>query len=207
MSRLETSPRRRSGSPVRPKVSILNQLTTRSMDALTHVFLPLTAVYALRRELVLDSPWVLVVAGVGLFPDFDKFLGAPGALHSLVTLVPLCLLVVGVEYALRGELAVTPVLVAVVLSHLVLDVVDGGPVPVLYPLVEGGIGFEYPIRAVFGAGPVGVSFEGPVVSLRETSPRPGFNTYGFVNGFGVASVLLFATIVVSDALDGRGEPT
>ncbi|WP_254538270.1 metal-dependent hydrolase [Halomarina litorea] len=177
------------------------------MDALTHLFLPMTAVYVLRTDLFADAPWLLGLAGFGLLPDFDKFLGVPGLLHSLVTLVPVGLAVLGVEYALRRDLVVGPVVVALVFSHLVLDVVDGGPVPLLFPFVEGGLGLEYPVRTVFGEGPLGVSFEGPLVTLREATPRPGFNTYGFLGGAGVSSALLFLTVYLGDRLGARGGGT
>lgn len=162
-------------------------------DFLTHIFLPSTAVYVLRRDLF-PSPLYLGLGGFGLLADFDKFLGQPGLLHSLVTLVPVCLVLLGAERAWRGESKYGPVIVALVFSHLILDFLEGGPVPLLFPIVETGIGLEYPLRTVFGQGPFGLAFEGPVVRLRTTAPAGGFNTYGFINGFGVANALLFLTI-------------
>lgn len=171
-------------------------------DFLTHVFLPLTAAYVLRRELF-ASPVYLLVGGFGLLSDVDKFLGMPGLLHSLVTLVPICLALLGLEYAWRRELTWAPVLVALILSHLVLDFVDGGPVPLLYPIVREGIGLQYPVRTIFGTGLLGVALEGPIVSLRVAAPRPGHNTYGFIKGFGVANALLFAVVYVGLNWQGR----
>lgn len=166
------------------------------MDFLTHVFLPLTVAYALRTAFFDTAPERLALAGFGLLSDFDKFLGQPGLLHSLVTLVPLTLAALGTERAVRGELVVTPLLVAFVWSHLLLDFVDGGPVPLLYPFVETGIGLQYPVRTVFGEGPLGLAFKGPLVTLRQATPRPGHNTYGFITGAGVASLLAFLTLVI-----------
>lgn len=163
------------------------------MDLLTHLFLPLTAVYVLREELF-GSPLALSIAGFGLLADFDKFLGRPGLLHSLVTLVPISLAILVGEYHHRGRLEWAPIVVALIGSHLVLDLLDGGPAPLLYPLVETGIGLQYPVRTVFGEGLLGVTWEGPLVTLRTVAPRPGHNTYGFVEGSGVASALLFATV-------------
>jgi len=172
------------------------------MDFLSHLFLPMTAVYVVWRERF-DSPWLLGVAGFGLLPDVDKFLGMPGLLHSLVTLVPFCLAVVGFEYLFRGRLAFSPVVVALVGSHLVLDIVDGGPVPLLFPLVETGIGLQYPAQTVFGQGPFGLHLEGPLVSLRTVAPRPENNTYGFIQGTGVAGMLLFGTVYLCDQRRAR----
>lgn len=163
------------------------------MDAISHVFLPLTVAYVLRRELF-ASPDRLFLAGFGLLSDLDKLLGMPGLLHSLVALVPLSAALLAAEWLHRRELTWSPLVVAFIASHLVLDFVDGGPVPLLYPVVETGIGLEYPARSVFGTGPLGVAIEGPLATMRVRAPRAGFNTYGFVDGAGVASALVFAAI-------------
>lgn len=172
-------------------------------DFLTHLFLPLTAAYVLRRD-VFDSPAHLSLGAVGLLSDFDKFLGVPGLLHSLVTLVPIAAVLVLLEWGYRGELTYAPVAVALLLSHPLLDVLDGGPAPLLFPFLTSGIGFEYPARTAFGEGVLGLVLEGPLVRLRMASPRPGYNTYGFIDGLGVANALLFLTVYVG-LETGRGD--
>lgn len=162
-------------------------------DFLTHVFLPLTGAYVLRRDLF-DGPVVLSLGAFGLLSDFDKFLGAPGLLHSLVTLIPICGAILVTERWWRDDLAYAPVVVALILSHIVLDFVDGGPVPLLYPFVGTGVGLQYPAQTAFGEGLFGLAIQGPLVSLRVGQPRPGFNTYGFVQGLGVANALLFLAV-------------
>lgn len=166
-------------------------------DFLTHLFLPLTAAYVLRRELF-ASPWALSLAVFGVLPDFDKFLLRAGLFHSLVTLVPFCLAVLAIESYWRGDLEYAPVIAALVLSHLVLDFVDGGPVPLLYPLIETGIGLRYPVQIVFGQGPLGVTLEGSLVAPRMHPPNQSNHTYGFIQGYGVANALLFCTIYFGD---------
>lgn len=166
------------------------------MDFLTHLCLPATVIYVLRPEFF-DEPWRFTVVGFGLFSDFDKFLGTPGLLHSGVTLVPITLLVLGVEYTVRRELAFSPVVAGLIWSHLLLDFLDGGPVPLLFPLVHTGIGLQYPVQAAFGEDPLGLWLRGPLVAFRTVAPRPGLNTYGFIQGYGVASALLLGTIVLS----------
>lgn len=163
------------------------------MDVLTHLTLPLLVAYVLRRDLF-PSPPYLLLGGFGLLSDFDKFLGVPGLLHSALPLVGISLVVVGIERQLRGRLVYAPVVVGLIWSHLLLDLVDGGPVPLLYPLVERGIGLQYPVQTVFGEGVLGVRLEGPLVTLRTTTPRPGHNTYGFVQGAGVANALAFCAV-------------
>jgi hypothetical protein len=143
---------------------------------------------------VFDRPWRFALAGFGLFPDFDKFLGVPGLLHSAVTLVPITLLLFAVEWRLRGKLLVSLLIAVFAWSHIPLDIIDGGPVPLLFPFVRAGIGLQYPVQTVFGEGLLGVGFRGPFVTLRMTAPRPGYNTYGFLQGYGIASALLFGSI-------------
>jgi len=173
------------------------------MDFLSHLFLPLTAVYV-TRPTVFESPWLLALAGFGLLSDFDKFLRMPGLLHSLVTIGPICLAVVGTEYRLRGDLRSSPVIVVLIISHLVLDFVDGGPVPLLFPLVETGIGLRYPVQTVFGEGVFGLRFVGPLATVQTTAPQAGNNTYGFITGAGVASLLLFGLVYLTDRWDSMG---
>lgn len=167
-------------------------------DFLTHIFVPLTAAYVLRPDLF-ESRLHFAVGAAGLVSDFDKFLGHPGLLHSLLALVPLSLGILAIERWWGGEVRYGPLVGGLVLSHLVLDFVSGGPVPLLYPVVKSGIGLTYPVQTVFGVDPVGVALQGPVVQLRTAAPRPGFNTYGFVNGYGVISTILFGIV----ALDGE----
>jgi hypothetical protein len=68
-------------------------------------------------------------------------------------------------------------------------------VPVLYPFIEAGAGFQYPIQTVFDAGTLELQLYGPFIVLRTIEPRPGFNIYGFMNGEGMMSGLLFALVV------------
>lgn len=175
------------------------------MDVLTHVFLPLTVAYGLRQELF-ETPAHLSLAGFGLLSDVDKFLGHPGLLHSFVTLGPICLVILAAEQWVRGRLVVSPLVVAFVLSHPVLDFVDGGPIWPLVPLVDTGIGLQYPVRVAFGEGPVGLALRGPLVTLETGMERsPGFRSYGFINGFGAASLLSFLVLYLGSHRDGRDE--
>lgn len=166
------------------------------MDFLAHIFLPLTAAYVLWPERF-PSPWHLLLAMFGLLSDFDKFLGIPGLLHSLIFVGPICLLILAIERIIRDEYKSSPVIVFFILSHLVLDLIDGGPVPLLYPLIKTGIGFQYPIQTVFGTGPFGIMFQGSPLTLHSAQPRPGHNTYGFITGAGVANAIVFIIIYIS----------
>lgn len=163
------------------------------MDLLTHLFLPLTVAYVIRRE-VFASPAHLGLALLGLLPDVDKYLLAKGYGHSLVTLGPLCAAILAVEYRYRGELRIAPVAVGLVASHLLLDFVGGSQVPLLYPFLTEGIALRYPASTVFGTGAAGMTVVGPVVDLKTASPRPGVNTYGFLRPAGVANLLGFLAV-------------
>lgn len=170
------------------------------MDFLTHLCLPVTVAYVLRPDLF-ESPSTFLLAGFALLPDADKFLGMAGLLHSLVTLVPVLLGLLLVERVVRGETRYAWLAAALALSHLLLDFVDGGPVPLLAPFLWEGVGLEYPVRTAFGEGPLGVLWlEGPLVSLRVVAPEQGFNTYGFINGTGVMSALTFLVVRFGDEM-------
>jgi membrane-bound metal-dependent hydrolase YbcI (DUF457 family) len=162
------------------------------MDVLTHVFLPLTVAFVLFPALF-DHPATLSLAGFGLLSDFDKFLGQPGLLHSLVTLIPVCLVVLGIGRIL-GRQTYARLVAAIIGSHLVLDIIDGGPVPLLYPLVERGVGLQFPAQTMFGRGPIGMDIEGPVVAANVAVPQPGFNEYTFIDAPGVAWLVAFVVI-------------
>lgn len=163
---------------------------------LAHLFIPLTAAYILFPDMF-RRPRYLLLAGFGLLPDFDKLLAMPGLLHSLLTLGPLCLIVLVLERVCRSEYRYGPLIIGFVLSHLVLDFLNGGPVPLAFPLVETGIGLEYPVRTVFGRGPFGLPWlEGSIVHIRTVAPVPSNRTYGFITGLGVANAILFVIIYV-----------
>ena len=164
------------------------------MDFLTHLCLPVTVAYVLRPDLF-ESPATFLLAGFALLSDADKFLGMAGLLHSLVTLVPILAALLLLERVVRGETRYAWLAVTLSLSHLLLDLLDGGPVPLLAPFVWEGVGLQYPVRTLFGQGPLGLLwFEGPLVTLRVIAPEQGFNTYGFINGTGVMSALTFLVV-------------
>lgn len=163
------------------------------MDPLAHVFLPLSAAVAV-DEGFFHPRYRLALGGFGLLPDFDKFLGLPGLLHSLLLLVPLGAGLVAVERAWRGSTGFSRYASAFLGSHLALDVVDGGPVPLLYPFVERGFGLTYPARTVFGGGPLVIEVTGTPVTLVTDVPERGFRDYVIVTECGVASVLLFGVL-------------
>lgn len=173
------------------------------MDPLTHLFAPLTAACA-RSSAFCRRPATAALAGFAAVPDADKLLGRPGLLHSLLTLAPLVAVVYAVERSLRGTWTLAATVAAFLASHLVLDFVDGGPVPLLYPLVEAGPGLQYPSRIAFDAG-FGVAVEGPLLSLRVIAPRAGFHTYPtLITGTGVLSVLVFVAVAALRPRDAGG---
>ncbi|MEF8813593.1 MAG: metal-dependent hydrolase [Halovenus sp.] len=175
------------------------------MDPLTHIFLPLTVAYVLRRDLF-SRPRYLAVGLFGLVPDLDKLVGIPGLFHSLVTLVPLCLALVAFDRWYRRGTGYGLLASGFVLSHLVLDIIEGVTVPLLFPLVTTGIGLAYPGTVIFGpeASPLWVAFDGLPITVEFGELRTGHaadaavgqNTFGFLDGFGVASTLTFLLISV-----------
>lgn len=165
------------------------------MNALTHIFLPLTVAYAVRPDLFTD-PRHLAIGAFGLLPDADKLVGMQGMLHGLLTLVPIAAVLLALEWRVYGRRTYATLAVLFIGSHLLLDFLGGGPVPFLFPVIESGIALTYPITVSFGEGPLRVAFDGPLVALTTGTPQPGYGTFGFVDGFGVASTLAFLVVYV-----------
>lgn len=173
------------------------------MDPLAHVFLPLLVCYAVRPDLF-ERPVHFAVAGFALVPDLDKLLGMQALLHSLpsLSLVTLAVLAVG-RY--RREWWVYALLaVGFLWSHILLDLLGGNAVPWLWPFVRQGYGVSFPMRIAFGEGLLGFRLEGMPVALRTGVPRTGHQTFGLVNGFGVASLLAFLAVYVGRRRFGVG---
>lgn len=176
------------------------------MDALTHVFLPLLVAYIL-RPVLFSQPYNLAFGLFGLFADFDKLIGIPGLLHSLLTLVPICVGILLLERIFRGEYHYSIIASAFILSHLPLDIIEGGTVPIFFPIITAGVGLAYPMALIVGpeAGPLWFAFDGLPVTLEFGELRTGHaasdvvnsNEFGFINGYGVATLLTFLFVFVS----------
>lgn len=176
------------------------------MDALTHVFLPLLMVYVLRPGLF-SGPHYLAMGLFGLLADLDKLIGIPGLLHSLVTLVPICIGMLLLERAFRGEYHYSAIASVFTLFHLPLDVIEGVTVPLFYPVISTGVGLAYPMVLLVGpeAGPLWFTFDGLPISLEFGELRTGHavsddvdsNQFGFLNGYGVVTMLTFIVVFVS----------
>ncbi|PSP90549.1 hypothetical protein BRC90_01165 [Halobacteriales archaeon QS_4_69_34] len=175
------------------------------MDALTHVFLPLLTAYAFRPD-SFSLQHYLPLGLFGLLADLDKLVGLPGLLHSLVTLVPICVSMLVLERFLRGGHHYSIIASAFTLSHLLLDIIEGVTVPLLYPAVTTGVGISYPMELLVGpgAGPFWFAVDGPPAALDFGGLRTGHaasevtsNEFGFINGYGVATTLTFVLVFVS----------
>jgi len=158
------------------------------MDVLTHVFLPLTLMYVVKRDF---DEKLLPLALFAILPDLDVFTGIHrGLFHSLVFLAPLSALMIGAEYALSRRLRCSPIALSFLYSHLALDFLAGG-VPFLYPFVELGVGVEFPFVIRFGGS---ISIVDVVPKLVYCYPKPVHGEVNAFSGFGVASALLFVVI-------------
>jgi hypothetical protein len=186
------------------------------MDVLTHLFLPLLVGYVLRPDLF-RQPQYLALGLFGLLADFDKLIGIPGLLHSLVTLLPICVGLLVLERLFRGEYQYSAIASGIALSHLPLDIVEGVTVPLFYPLITTGVGLGYPLGVTVGpeAGPLRFAFDGVPVTLEVGELRTGYavsegvegNEFGFVNGYGVATMLTFLLVFVSREYLAVGQPS
>ncbi len=185
--------------------SNIRQVRGDTTDLLSHVFLPLILIYAVRRKL---KPYHIALIPFTVLPDLDKFLGMVGLLHSLVTTIPLCLLLVLLEWT-AGKLTnkntsyeYSLIASFYILSHFFLDILDGGPVTLLYPFVKAGIGLSFPATLELGSNPFEFSINNIFPQLVYMVPKPS-KSYEILSGFGVASVILFLLIVSFDRLEKR----
>lgn len=159
------------------------------MDLLTHIFLPLTAAYVLRRE-AFGSHYYLLLGLFAVIPDFDKFVGMP-YLHSLIGVGAIAVVLLSVERVVRGSNFYSGIAGLFLLSHLFLDVLEGNAVPLFYPLVNAGVGLTFPLKVTFHSPTF--SFVNVPARLICDVPHMG-GTYPLFSGYGVASVLLFAVV-------------
>jgi len=164
------------------------------MDILTHIFLPLTVLYILKKEWF-NPPYHLALVLFTIFPDFDKFIGIPGIFHSFFTLVPLILVLFIFEKLAKGSGIYTSIAAFFIFSHLFLDFLDASPIFPLYPLIKTGVMLKFPLEISFHN--FGFSFVGPLIQIIYTELKAGFNTYeGILSGFGVVSMLLFVMVYI-----------
>ena len=92
------------------------------MDFLTHIFLPLTALYVLKRE-AFNPPYHFLLVLFAILPDFDKLIGMSGLLHSLVTLVPLIFIMLLLERHVKGTSMHASIAAFFIGSHLFLSLI------------------------------------------------------------------------------------
>ncbi|MFP3909398.1 MAG: metal-dependent hydrolase [Archaeoglobaceae archaeon] len=159
------------------------------MDLLTHIFLPLTAAYVLKRE-AFPSHYYLLLGLFAVVPDFDKFTGEP-YLHSLIGVGAIAVVLLVGERIIRGTNLYSGIAGLFLFSHLLLDILEGNTVPLLYPFVTTGVGLTFPLKVIFHSPTF--SFADAPAKLVCDVPHMG-NTYLLFSGYGVASALLFTMI-------------
>jgi hypothetical protein len=156
------------------------------MDILTHIFLPLIALYSIGE--FRKSYFLLSVFAI--FPDFDVFLGVHrGLFHSSIFLVPLAVFLMFLEYGLITKIKYSLVAIFFLFSHLFLDALAGG-VPFFYPVIDTGVGIEFPFVIEFGSSIAITEFLPKLVYITpELVHGKSFNAF---SGFGIAAMILFA---------------
>jgi len=163
------------------------------MDVLTHLFLPITVAYAV-RPCLFPSPWYFALAMFAVLPDFDKLLGIPGLLHSVFAVGAIGLGFGLLERRLSGATTYATVATVFLASHRLLDLLDGGPVTFLYPLIETGVGLEYPTQIVFGDTIQDVAVRNPLPRVHADATNSNREAYSLVNGYGILSIFVFITV-------------
>lgn len=173
------------------------------MDVLTHLFLPLTVAYVLRPDLFPSAAY-LGLGVVGVLPDGDKLVGLQGALHAVIPLAFLGGVLIFVERRFRGEMSYALLVTLLMASHLVIDFLDGGPVLLLYPFVDAGVGLQVPAEIVLNNGSLLPEIRNPLFELSVGTPDRGRSQYPLVSGYGLLSTLVFAVIYVGSRRAGHG---
>jgi hypothetical protein len=156
------------------------------MDLLTHIFLPLIALYSVgefRKNYLLLSVFAIL-------PDFDVLLGVHrGLFHSLIFLLPLAVFLMLLEYGLIAKIKYSLVAIFFLFSHLFLDFLAGG-VPFFYPVIDTGVGIEFPFVIHFGSSITITEFLPKLVYITpELVHGKSFDAF---SGFGIAAMILFA---------------
>ncbi len=153
------------------------------MDLLTHLFLPL--IFLLAAGFSKDLR-MLLLSPLAILPDLDVFLGIHrGLLHSLLIIIPLIIFsfILARKYYKYAAFFLC--------SHLFLDFLAGG-VPFLYPLVNTGVGIEFPLVVKFASAPTIVEYL-PRLVFSSPSPVHG-QSYELFSSFGIASMFLFLAV-------------
>jgi hypothetical protein len=91
------------------------------------------------------------------------------------------------EYAFRRRLRYSSIAVLFLYSHILLDFLAGG-VPLLYPLVNQGVGVEFPFIIRFGES---ISIVDVTPRLVYNCPQPVHGDVDAFSSFGVANTALF----------------
>jgi len=158
------------------------------MDILTHIFLPLTLLYVLKRGFKTKH---FPLALFAILPDFDVLTGIHrGLFHSIIFLAPLSALMLATEYASKKRLKYSLIALFFLYSHILLDFLAGG-VPLLYPIVNQGVGIKFPFIIRFGES---ISIVDVTPKLVYNYPQPVHGEVDAFSGFGVANTTLFLLI-------------
>lgn len=158
------------------------------MDILTHIFLPLTLIYILKRDLKAKH---FPLALFAIIPDLDVFTGVHrGISHSLLFLAPLACIILATEYVVKRQLKHSILAVGFLFSHIVLDILTGG-VPLLYPLINLGVGITVPFIVRFGES---ISIVDAMPKIVYSVPQPVQGEMDAFSSFGVAMTAAFLIV-------------
>ncbi|MEM2153221.1 MAG: metal-dependent hydrolase [Candidatus Bathyarchaeia archaeon] len=167
------------------------------MDILTHIFLPLTLTYVLRKDFRAKH---FPLALLAVLPDFDVFTGTHrGVFHSLLFLAPLACAMLAVEYVFKRQLKYSVLAAGFLFSHIILDLLIGG-VPLLYPLVNLGVGFNFPFIIRFGES---VSIVDVMPKIVYNMPQAVCGEMDAFSGFGIAITAAFIIIYCRQQFQNR----
>ncbi len=163
------------------------------MDLLSHLFLPLIFLVAIEKLKARYIPFSFF----SIFPDFDKLI-LTGIFHSILFTAPILSIFFYTEKKLFKSYEFASISAFFYLSHLAFDFLDGGPLALLYPISNFGIGISFSAK-IFVSN-ITIADIVPEIVYEELRPS---ESYELFSGFGIASMLLFFLILIKRSLLGE----
>ena len=157
------------------------------MDVLSHTFLPLIFLIAIGKLKARYIPF----AFFSVFPDFDKLI-LPGIFHSIIFAAPLLSILFYAERMLFRGYELASISAFFYFSHLAFVFLDEGPLALLYPISNFGIGISFSAKIFVS----NMTVEDLVPEMIYEELKPS-ESYELFSGFGFASMLLFFLILVN----------
>lgn len=107
----------------------------------------------------------------------------PSTFHSILLISIVGALLIGAERYIDTDHNYAPLIAALLASHLLLDLLEGGPIFLFTPGFSSEFGLTYPTTISPGASPTSVGVAQPLPEIQNTGPvNQGAATYRLITG-------------------------